>query len=132
MSYIKFIILTAFCLLSLISCESSQEIQVGILWKDDPHFDESGQRYLAILKGECDFETGFAGHVLDFQTVGLAANETYYFSCSSNGTENYTAFVFADMNSDSSYNEGYDVVTGYKYNSGEPGDPLTISVSSFY
>lgn len=132
MTLVKFTLFSVVCMLFLVSCESTQEIQVGILWQDDPHFDDTGIRYLAVLKGECDFDTGFEGYVLDSQPVRLAENTTYYFSCVSSGAGNYTAYIFVDTNADSSYSEGYDVITGYKYNYGEPGEPLTISLSSFY
>ena len=116
----------------LLACEKTQEIQVGLLWKDDAFFSHSGSRYLGLLEGEYDLTTGFDMPVLDSTPVLTGINKSYLFSISASGSRNYTAFIFIDLDSSKTYDEGYDIISGYKYNYGEPGACLNISLSSFY
>ncbi len=116
----------------IFSCELNQDIQVGVLWKDDVQYAASGARYLGLIKGIYDFDTGFTGELLDTAAVTPGINSTYVFSVSTGGAENYTAFVFIDLDSDGIFDDGDDTVSGYKYNYGEPGEALNISVSAYY
>ncbi len=126
------IILLLLVLLILSSCESTQEIKVGLLWRDDTHFNNTGKRYLGMVEGEYDLGTGFDGSVLEIMSVNPGENKTHLFSFSSNSSSHYTAFIFIDVDSSETYDDGYDIISGYKYNYGEPGERLNISVSAFY
>ena len=116
----------------MFSCESTLDIEVGVLWQDDSRFVNSHDRYLALLEGKFDSQTGFDSEVKDQVLVLPANQETHRFSFDAGGSNNYTAFIYIDENANGSYDEGYDVVSGYKYNCVDKDARLRISVSSFY
>ena len=118
--------------LLLWGCETSQEIEVGVLWNDDIHFSNENSRYLAIVEGEFDLETGFDVTLAEFISVTPGTNAIQKWSLGSGGSSNYTAFVFIDENGNEQYDDGHDIVSGYKYNCAEENECLSISVSSFY
>ena len=102
------------------------------MWKEDTSFIAAEYRYLALIKGKCDFDTGFTNTLLDTSHVIPGIDATYHFSIPSSKAADYTAFIFVDINPDGLYEDGYDTVSGYKSNRGEIGDVLYISVSAFY
>jgi len=118
--------------LLLLSCESLLNIEVGILWRDDTTFSQSGSTHLCILKGKWDSETGFDDDVLETSDVVAGTNDLYKFSLSTSQADHFTAFIFVDNNGNGKYDEGYDGVLGYKYNYGESGGNLEISLSAYY
>jgi len=119
-------------LLILCSCESFLDIKVGILWNDDPHVSQSDSVYLGILQGKWDSESGFDCVLLDTTEVLVGVNRCYSFSINTDDSDNYTAFIFFDSNGNGKYDDGYDSVLGYKYNYGESGGDLEISLSAYY
>lgn len=121
-----------FAVLLLWGCEASQEIEVGVLWHDDAHFSNANTRYLAIVEGEFDLETGFDATLAELSSVTPGTNAIQKWSLGSRGTGNYTAFVFIDENGNGQYDDGHDIVSGYKYNCAAKNECLNISVSSFY
>lgn len=116
----------------LCSCESLLDIEVGILWQDDPFFSDTGTVYLGILKGKWDSNTGFDNTVLDISEVQPGMNESCRFSVNTSKSDNFTAFIFIDIGDNGIYDDGYDTVLGYKYNYGESGGNLEISLSAYY
>jgi len=120
------------CLVILIGCETSQLIEVGVLWNDDSHFSNSNATFLAIAEGEFDQETGFDTILIELTSVSPGENEVHKYSFSTTSSNNYTAFIFVDENHNGTYDEGYDIISGYKYNCAAAGECLSISVSSFY
>ena len=116
----------------LISCDTQLDIEVGILWRDDPFFNQTGSTYLGILKGQWDTNTGFDKSMLDTAEVVPGANRFYKFSIDVINSDHFTAFIFMDNNDNQSYDDGYDSVLGYKYNYGESGGELEISLSAYY
>jgi|GEM_PF-334984 len=121
-----------YMMIIVLGCESTQEIEVGVLWNDDSHFNNDNPRYLAITEGEFDLETGFDTGLIELTSVTPGTNARHKWSLSSRSSQNYTAFVFIDINESGSYEEGLDIVSGYKYNGFNEGECLSISVSSFY
>jgi hypothetical protein len=125
--------LVAGCMMTLfLGCERTQELEVGVLWNDDSHFSNNNSRYLALVEGEFDLETGFETSLVELTPVTPGTNATHKWSLGSSSSQNYTAFVFIDINESASYDEGLDIVSGYKYNCVSEGECLSISVSSFY
>jgi len=118
--------------LLLLSCESLLDIEVGILWRDDTTISQAGSTYLCVLKGKWDFETGFDDDILDTVEVVPGTNGIHKFSINSGESDHFTAFIYMDNNHNGSYDEGYDDVLGYKYNYGESGRDLEISLSAYY
>ncbi len=125
-------LLTSFALIALLGCEMDQNINVGITWLDDNHFDSDSSRYLGIVEGEFDLNTGFETTLIELAKIIPGDDATHSFSLATHSSSNYTAFVFIDMNNNDNYDEGYDLISGYKYNRGEPGECLNISVSAYY
>ena len=132
MKFILKILSSVLTLLFLMSCESTQDIEVGILWRDDTSLSYAGSAYLCLVKGTYDFNSGFESDILDSVSVSPGANSAYNFSIAARKSSVYTAFVYMDVDDDGQYSEGYDVVFGYKYNSGEPSESLEISLSAYY
>ena len=114
------------------SCESYIDIEVGILWQDDQHFNHISDAYVGILEGKWDSGTGFDGDLLDAQEVTIGTNTGHSFTISTDRSAHYTAFIFYDENDNDLYDEGYDHIAGYKYNWGESGGELDISLSAHY
>lgn len=116
----------------LASCESTQDLEIGLRWEDDQYLESSQKIYLSILKGVFDSNSGFDSQDLATVEVICCENQTYSFSFSSSGSSSYTAFVYIDKDGNAKYEEGYDLVCGYKYNYGNTGEPTFISLSVCY
>ena len=131
-SSLRFTVLAALCGSLFFSCSQHQMIEVGVLWQDDTHYASSAPAYLALAEGSFDLETGFDTELAEWITVKPLDNAVHPFSLPASSGCNYTAFVFRDVNENGIYDEGHDVVSGYKYNYGEPHECLAMSVTAFY
>ncbi|MBT3825915.1 MAG: hypothetical protein HOF96_13165 [Candidatus Marinimicrobia bacterium] len=119
-------------IMMLCSCEPEVNIEVGVLWEDDQYFNDSGSACIGILGGKWDSDTGFDGTILDTTSVRLGVNGNYKFSIIASESDNYTAFIYFEHSGNEIYDEGYDIVMGYKYNKAEPGKTVEISLSAYY
>jgi len=116
----------------LLSCEPQVVVEVGLIWRDDAHFHRDLKAYVALLDGEWDTQTGFDGDLRASEEVVPGRNTTIQFEITDRGASSCTAFLFFDENEDLQYDEGYDTVVGYKYNSCPSGEVLRICLSGHY
>lgn len=126
---IIFIILVA---LVLTNCENPRFIEAGVHWTDDANFSVEGDWYLAVSEGCYSSCEGATVEVLDQYPISANKNGTQKFMLGSGAEGNLTAFVYYDSNGNGSYDDGYDVLTGYKYNYATAGKTTFIAVSAYY
>jgi len=128
----RVLVLGMLLIIAIYGCETALDMHVGISWLDDDHFSSGSARYLGVVEGEFDLDSGFETTLIELAKIIPGDDTVHTFALPSNSSTNYTAFVFIDMNNNANYDEGYDVISGYKYNCVQPGECLNISVSAFY
>ena len=116
----------------LVNCEKTQEIEVGVLWQDDQSISSSQDHFLAILDGSYDAQTGFDADLVALTSVSPGVDHTQMFTLSASSRGYYTAFVFVDTDADGAFEDGTDLVCGYKHNSGDPESRLQIALRAYY
>jgi len=119
-------------LLIFMHCEDCQYVEAGIIWMDDIHFEKDGDWFLAVAEGcyeQCD---GAIIDVLDQHHVVTNQNTIKRFVLSSTSGCNVTAFVYLDVNQNEQYDDGYDVLTGYKYNYCSMNETTPISIAAYF
>ena len=119
-------------LITLMNCEMPRNIEAGVLWSDDTYFAAEGDWYLAISEGSYSNEVGAVVDVVDQMPITFGKNEVVRFDLGSGSAGNITAFVYLDRTSNGIYDDGYDLITGYKYNYSDPGETTCISVSAYF
>lgn len=118
--------------LCLINCESPIYIEAGVLWSDDAQFSEDGDWYLALSEGCYSNCEGATLDVIDQAPLEPNKVATNRFVLGSGSKGNVTAFVFLDTNENGIYDDGYDILTGYKYNFADTGESTAIAVSAYF
>ena len=121
-----------FAALMLINCESPLYIEAGVNWSDDSHFNQEGDWYLALSEGCFSNCTGATINVVDQIQLSVNKPVTERFTLNSGSAGNITAFVFLDVNQNGLYDDGYDKMTGYKFNYADKGESTCIAVSAFF
>ena len=124
-----FIILIA---LILSNCENLRYVDAGVIWTDDLYFSEEGDWYLAISDGCYSNCEGVAIEVLDQFPISANKKTTQKFALGSGAEGNLTAFVYLDTNENGAYDDGYDRLTGYKFNYAEANETTEIAVSAYF
>lgn len=126
------IILIIFFALVLTNCENPRYVEAGVLWTDDSYFTAEGDWYLAISEGCYSNCEGATIEVLDQYQISTSSNVTQKFMLGSGAEGNLTAFVYHDSNGNGTYDDGYDKLTGYKFNYATSGETTSIAVSAYY
>ncbi len=126
------IVLTIFTALFIFNCEKQLYVETGVNWSDDTYFNSDGDWYLAISEGSYSIGGGAAIVVVDQLPLTRGKNTSQRFVLSSGSEGDITAFVYLDVNENGSYDDGYDKITGYKYNYSDSGETTSIAVSAFY
>lgn len=101
----------------LISCSHSLEIEVGILWKDDPHIDldiEGVQ--VAIMEGEYTEPWALPDGLPAVLACHRGGAQTHYVSLQDEGQQQMTAVLYLDLDENSEYTDGYDQVIALSTN----------------
>ena len=123
------IILTA---LVLSNCENPRYVDAGVIWTDDSYFSEEGDWYLAISDGCYSNCEGAEINVLDQYQIEANKKTTQKFVLGSGSEGNLTAFVYLDTNGNGTYDNGYDKLTGYKFNYATTNETTAIAVSAYF
>ena len=123
------IILTA---LVLSNCENPRYVDAGVIWTDDSYFSEEGDWYLAISDGCYSNCEGAEINVLDQYQIEANKKTTQKFVLGSGSEGNLTAFVYLDTNGNGTYDDGYDKLTGYKFNYATANETTAIAVSAYF
>jgi len=126
------IIATILIALVLSNCESPRYVDAGVIWSDDSYFSEEGDWYLAISDGSYSNDIGATIDVLDQLPITVNKKTTQKFVLGSGSEGNLTAFVYLDTNENGSYDDGYDKLTGYKYNYAVSNETTSIAVAAYY
>ncbi len=117
---------------TLINCENPLYIQAGVIWSDDRYFSEEGDWYLALSEGCYSNCEGAVIDVVDQLPISANKKVTKKFVLNSGSEGNITAFVYLDVNKNGSYDDGYDKMTGYKFNHAVKGESTDIAISAFF
>jgi len=123
------ILLTA---LILSNCENPRYIDAGVIWSDDSYFSSEGDWYLAVSDGCYANCEGATLDVLDQYPISVNKNVTRKFVLGSASEGNVTAFVYLDVNQNGIYDDGYDKLTGYKFNYSVDNKTTSIAVSAYF
>ncbi|MBT3632701.1 MAG: hypothetical protein HOD43_02045, partial [Candidatus Marinimicrobia bacterium] len=110
---IFFIILIA---MVVSNCENPRYVEAGVIWTDDSYFSADGDWYLAISDGCYSNCEGATLDILEQMPISVNRKTTQKFVLGSGAEGNLTAFVYLDINKNGIYEDGYDKLTGYKYN----------------
>ena len=126
------IISTILIALVLSNCENRRYVDAGVIWTDDTYFSEEGDWYLAISDGCYSNGEGLAIDVLDQFPIVANKKTTQKFVLGSGAEGNLTAFVYLDTNENGTYDDGYDKLTGYKFNYATTNETTSIAVSAYF
>ena len=116
----------------LSNCENPRYVEAGVIWTDDSYFSEEGDWYLAVSEGCYSNSEGVAIDVLDQFPISVNKKTTQKFVLGSGAECNLTAFVYLDINENGIYDDGYDKLTGYKFNYAEANETTEIAVTAYY
>lgn len=125
-------ILLLFCTTLLMNCERNVYLETGLTWSDDSYFVQDGNWYLAVSEGCYSNCMGASLCVVDQVEVTPGENVIERFVLGSGAEGNVTSFVYLDVNANQIYDDGTDLVTGYKYNYSEAGNTTAIAVSAYF
>jgi hypothetical protein len=126
------IITTILIALVLSNCENPRYVDAGVIWTDDSYFSEDGDWYLAISDGCYTNCEGATIDVLDQMPIVPNKKTTQKFVLGSGAEGNLTAFVYLDSNGNGTYDDGYDKLTGYKFNYAAANEITSIAVSAYF
>jgi hypothetical protein len=126
---IFFIILIA---MVISNCENPRYVEAGVIWTDDTYFSADGDWYLAISDGCYSNCEGATLDILDQMPISVNHKTTQKFVLGSGTEGNMTAFVYLDVNNNGTYEDGYDKLTGYKYNYAVSNETTSIAVSAYF
>jgi hypothetical protein len=126
------IILGIIAALSLMNCEKQLYIETGVLWSDDSYFSAEGDWYLALSEGSYSNDFGATINVVDQLPLSVGENATRRFVLGGGSTGNITAFVYLDVNGNGIYDDGYDNLTGYKFNYADDTETTSIAVYAYF
>ena len=118
--------------LLLSNCENPRYVDAGVIWTDDSYFTEEGDWYLAIFDGCYSNSECTPIDVLDQFPIEANKKTTQKFVLGSGAEGNLTAFVYLDTNENGTYDDGYDKLTGYKYNYATNNETTSIAVSAYF
>lgn len=124
-----FIILVA---MVISNCENLRYVEAGVIWTDDVYFSTDGDWYLAISDGCYSNCEGATLDVLDQMPISVNNRTIQKFVLGSGSEGNLTAFVYLDINKNGTYEDGYDKLTGYKYNYAVSNQTTSIAVSAYF
>jgi len=116
----------------LSNCENPRYVDAGVIWTDDSYFSEEGDWYLAVSEGCYSNCEGAAINVLDQFPISVNKKTTQKFVLGSGAEGNLTAFVYLDTNENGIYDDGYDKLTGYKYNYSVKNETTAIAVAAYF
>ncbi len=116
----------------LSNCENPRYVEAGVTWSDDLYFSADGDWYLAISEGCYSNYDDTAINVLDQCPIPVNKNITRKFVLGSGSEGNLTAFVYLDTNGNGVYDDGYDKLTGYKFNYAVKNETTPIAVSAYF
>jgi len=126
------IILILLVAMLISNCENPRYVEAGVIWTDDSYFAEEGDWYLAVSEGCYSNCEGAAINVLDQFPISVNKKTTQKFVLGSGAECNLTAFVYLDTNENGTYDDGYDKLTGYKFNYAEANETTEIAVTAYY
>jgi len=126
---IFFIILIA---MVVSNCENPRYVEAGVIWTDDSYFSADGDWYLAISDGCYSNCEGATLDILEQMPISVNRKTTQKFVLGSGAEGNLTAFVYLDINKNGIYEDGYDKLTGYKYNYAVSNETTSIAVSAYF
>jgi len=126
------IILILLVAMLISNCENLRYVDAGVIWTDDSYFSEDGDWYLAISDGCYSNDEGAAIEVLDQFPISVNKKTTQKFALGSGAEGNLTAFVYLDTNENGTYDDGFDKLTGYKYNYAVSNETTSIAVAAYY
>jgi hypothetical protein len=120
------------CSFLFMNCEKQIYLEAGLTWTDDTYFNETGDWYLAVSEGCYSNCAGAMLCVVDQIRVIPGQNAVQRFVLGDAAEGNITSFVFLDVNHNGSYDDGYDQITGYKYNYSSTDETTCIAVSAYF
>lgn len=123
---------TVIAVLFIFNCEQQLYVETGVNWSDDTYFSAEGDWYLALSEGCYSNCAGATIDVVDQLPITIGENSTKRFVLGSGSKGDITAFVYLDVNGNGVFDDGYDKITGYKYNYSDVNETTTIAVSAFY
>ncbi len=126
------IILTIILSLFIVNCEKQLYIETGVIWSDDSYFSEAGDWYLALSEGEYSNDFGVTIDVVDQLPINVGENTVKRFVLGSGSEGNITAFVYLDVNQNGVFDDGYDTLTGYKFNYSDVTETTQIAVLAYF
>ncbi len=126
------IFITILAALFIVNCEKQLYVETGVTWNDDSYFSAEGDWYLALSEGCYSNCEGAAIDVVDQLPITTGQNSIKRFVLGSGSEGNITAFVYLDVNENGTYDDGYDKITGYKFNYSDASETTSIAVSAFY
>ena len=126
------LIITLMAALFIFNCEKQLYVETGVNWSDDAYFSADGDWYLALSEGCYSNCEGATLTVVDQLPITLGENSVKRFVLGPGSAGDITAFVYLDVNENGIYDDGYDKITGYKFNYSDVSETTSIAVSAFY
>jgi hypothetical protein len=120
------------CSILFINCEKQIYLEAGLTWSDDVYFEQSGDWYLAVSEGCYSNCEGATLCVVDQFQVTPGTNTIERFVLGDAAEGNITSFVYLDVNQNGTFDDGYDHITGYKFNYSGFGEVTSIAVSAYF
>jgi len=124
--------LTVLSIAMLVNCEKQIFVETGVLWSDDTYFSANGDWYVAVSEGCYSNDVCAVINVLDQEPILPGKNTTNKFMITGSSANYITAFVYLDVNENGIYDDGYDKLTGYKYNYADEIGTASIAVSAYF
>jgi hypothetical protein len=113
-------------------CEREVGITASINWTDESYFTETGDWYAAAVVGLYSVVSGLENEPFEYVEVTPGVTDQVQFTGQSKGYKNFTVIIFLDSNGNGSYDAEGDILTGYHYETAEPGVELEITVNAYY
>jgi len=118
--------------LLVFNCTRQLYVETGVLWTDDQYFNTTGDWYIALSEGCYSNGEGAKLNVIDQLPLTPGRNSVERFIVDSGTAEDITAFVYLDVNQNGQYDDGYDKITGYKFNYSTVNTTTPIAVPAFF
>lgn len=129
---IKYTLLSVIAGLLLMNCENHRYIEAGVNWSDDSQFQAQGNWYLALSEGCYSNCEGAVIDVADQVPIIAGEKAVVHFVLGAGSAGNVTAFVYLDVNANGVYDDGYDKITGYKFNYVNDSETANIAVPAYF
>lgn len=118
--------------LMFLGCSQSTQVEVGLNWSKDGYATLQGNWLLGVIDGEHINDWTIKGLPIHLVPVTSGENIIERFLLPDENHIQLTAFVFCDVNNNMTFEDGEDIITGFKPGARNSNDEFYLQIGAWY